>query len=334
MSAAETIRGKSFALLSALASASCGLQEPSVATATGRSDASVASREETRAGQPAARRPINGTKLYVKRVGQGEPILVVHGGPMLEHGYLAGHLQPLSATHELIFFDQRLSGRSAGEVPVESVRLATFVDDIEALRKHLGLGRVHVLGHSWGGLLAMRYAIRYGENLRSLILLDSMSASSKLAKEENELLAARLTYQDKLAAAALRAKPAFVRRESAAIREVLLQSFEVQFHDRSLIDRLQLYVPPDIAARSRQFGAMMVDLKEYDFHAELRRIQVPTLVLYGASEPTARLTGAALHSHLPHSKFVEIEGAGHFPFIEQPAAFHREVAAFLASVLE
>jgi proline iminopeptidase len=105
--------------------------------------------------------PINGTELYVKRIGAGEPVVIVHGGPMLEHGYLLPHLRPLADNHELIFYDQRLSGRSAARVDSASVRIATFVDDIEEIRRSLGLQRMHLLGHSWGGV--ERQAIRATE---------------------------------------------------------------------------------------------------------------------------------------------------------------------------
>lgn len=276
--------------------------------------------------------PINGTELFVKRVGAGKPILIVHGGPILEHGYLVEHLAPLSARFELIFYDQRLSGRSAGEVPADSVRLDTFVDDIEALRVALDLRKIHLIGHSWGGLLAMRYAIKHGDKLRSLILLDSVSASSALWQAENQALAKRISAEQKLTALAIRKTPAFVRREPAAIEKMLLHSFELQFHDPSLIDKLQLYVPPDYSARSRQFGAMGVDLKAFDFHQDLESVEVPTLVLFGAAEPGADLGGAALHRHLPRSKFIKIPAAGHFPFVEQPAAFAAAVLGFLDSV--
>ena len=129
---------------------------------------------------------VNGTELFVKRLGAGEPIVVVHGGPLLEHGYLLEHLEPLAEDYELIFYDQRLSGRSAARADPGSIRLATLVDDIEALREALELGRIHLMGHSWGGMLAMRYAIAHPDNLRSLLLLDSMAASSELWRAEED----------------------------------------------------------------------------------------------------------------------------------------------------
>jgi len=274
-------------------------------------------------------RAVNGTELYVKQVGSGDPIVVVHGGPVLEHGYLLPHLLPLARSHELIFYDQRLSGRSAGTVDSSTVRLSTFVEDIEALRVSLGLGRIVLMGHSWGGLLAMEYAVRYGEHLHALVLLDPMPPSAALWRREQSLLAARVTPPDSADLAALRATEAFAQREPAAVEAALRVSFLPQFHDRTRIDALQLYVPPDYAERSRQFGYMMVDLLRFDLLDSLSAVTVPTLIVYGADEPAADLSGTALVEHLPRARLVTVEGAGHFPFIEQPEAFLSTVEAFL-----
>jgi len=279
-------------------------------------------------------RQINGIELYVKRMGSGEPIVVVHGGPMLEHGYFLPHLAPLAESFELIFYDQRLSGRSAGQVDSASVRLDTLVDDIEALRQSLQLGRVHLMGHSWGGLLAMRYAIQHPENLRSLILLNSMSASSQLWQEEEARLAQRLTVEDSIEIATIRETVAFSNGEPEAIAAILLASFKAQFADRSKIAGLELYVPPDYLNRSRQFGYMIGDLTDFDFFEDLRTISVPTLILYGSAEPAAEISGEALHDAIPTSELVIIQNAGHFPFVEQPDAFLGAVRGFLSSVRE
>jgi len=189
----------------------------------------------------AGLRSINGTELYVKRMGSGPPVVVVHGGPVLEHGYLLPHLEPLARSYELILFDQRLSGRSAGTVDSASVRLHTFVADIEALRQSLGFERIHLLGHSWGGLLAMRYAIAHTERLSSLILVSPMSASAALWQEEERVLAARMTAADSAERAALLADPGLAERRPEAVRRMLLLSFGLQFHDRSRLAELELY---------------------------------------------------------------------------------------------
>ena len=272
---------------------------------------------------------VNGTELYVKRIGSGEPIVVVHGGPMLEHGYLLPHLSSLADTYELIFYDQRLSGRSASHVDSASVRIATFVDDIEEIRRSLDLERIHLMGHSWGGLLAMHYAIEYQENLQSLVLLNSMSAASEIWQEEERLLAQRFTAADSVERQAIRETDAFANQEPDAIAQLLRLSFRLQFHDTSMVNGLQLYVPEDYSDRSMQFGYMMVDLMGFDLHDDLTAVTVPTLILYGSDEPATELGGARLHDRMPNSEWVVIENAGHFPFIEQPAAFTDAVRRFL-----
>ncbi len=274
-------------------------------------------------------RPVNGTELYVKRMGAGPPVIVVHGGPVLEHGYLLPHLTPLAESFELIFYDQRLSGRSDATVDSGSVRLDTFVDDIEALRQSIGFDRIHLLGHSWGGLLALRYAIGHGEHLASLVLVSPMSASSVLWQEEERLLAQRVTAEDSLERDSLRASPALADRRPEAVRQMLLLSFRPQFHDRARIGELELYVPDDYGERSRQFAYMMPDLTSFDFHNELAGVTVPTLLVYGSDEPGRTLGGSALSEHLPNDQFTVIADAGHFPFLEQPRAFLTTVRQFL-----
>lgn len=274
-------------------------------------------------------RSVNGTELWVKRLGAGEPIVVVHGGPLLEHGYLVPYLEPLADDYELVFFDQRLSGRSAPEVDESTVKLSTFAQDIEALRVELGLGPIHLLAHSWGGLLAMRYALEHGEHLRSLILLDSMAASSELWREEEKLVAEKVTEEDRARRQAILASEDFAAGRPAAIEKLLRLSFAAQFHDPSKVDGLRLYVPEDYVERSRRFSALRPDLESFDFHARLAGLEVPALVLYGASEPGAKLGGAALHATLPNSEWVLVPDAGHFPFVEQRDTVLAAVRKFL-----
>ncbi len=286
--------------------------------------------EETAETLPAPElTSVNGTELFVIRVGEGEPIIVVHGGPMLEHGYLLPHLEPLAETHELILYDQRLSGRSAPEVDSASVRLQTYVDDIEALRATLGLGRIHLMGHSWGGLLAMNYAIRYGDNLKSLILLNSMSPSTALWQQEEQALAEFVTDADRAEMQTIRQTEAFAQQRPEAIAELLRTSFKAQFHDRSLINELRIYVPDDYTSRSAQFGYMMADLTGFDLREALTGVDVPTLIIYGAAEPAAEIAGTTLDERLPNSELVVIEKSGHFPFIEQPDTLFAAALEFL-----
>jgi proline iminopeptidase len=277
---------------------------------------------------------VNGTELYVKRVGSGEPIVIVHGGPVMDHSYFLPHLYPLSDRYELIFYDQRASGRSVAEVDSESMRMATFVDDIEGLRAALDLGPIHVLGHSWGGLLAMRAAIRGDVALRSLILVSPMPASAERWQEEEMANGGRITPEDTADRAALRETEGFASGESATLAALLRLSFRPQFHDPGNLSRLNVFVPDDYVARSTTYGALMPDLMQFDHHDALAAVTVPTLIVYGDAEPGADIGGAAIHDRILGSRFVRIPEAGHFSFVEQRERFLREVRRFLVATEE
>ena len=272
---------------------------------------------------------VNGTELYVRRIGEGEPIIVIHGGPLLEHGYFLPHLVPLAETYQLVFYDQRLNGRSAGTVDSASVRIATFVDDIESIRRQLGARRVHVMGHSWGGQLALRYALAHGDRVASLILVSPMPPSTALWQAEGAALSEQTTAADEEAIATMRATPAIAARQPEAIRELLLLTFLPQFADRARADHLALMVPADYGERSRQFGFMMQDLADYDLVPELRRVTARTLVVFGDAEPALALTGRLLVDSIPDARLVAIPTSGHFTFVEQPEAFMQTIRSFL-----
>lgn len=276
--------------------------------------------------------PVRGTELFVRRVGQGEPVLVVHGGPVMEHGYLAPHLDPLSDEFEVIYFDQRVSGRSAGTVDSASLRLDSLAADMGGILDVLGLESSHLLAHSWGGLLALRFAILHPERVRSLTLVSPMAASAELWQREEIALAALATGEHRAAAAALRADPGLMAGDSGAIAALMRHAFRLQFHDPDRASDLELYVPPDYLERSRQFGHLAPDLDGYDFHDEAARLAVPTLILFGEDEPGGDIGGAALAGTIPGAEFVRLPGSGHFPFIETPDAFLSAVRDFITGV--
>lgn len=284
---------------------------------------------------PAARDTVlavNGTELFVHTEGSGEPVMVIHGGPVLDHGYLVAPLRPLTDAFRLVYHDQRLSGRSAGTVDSASVRLDTLVADIEAIRTALGLGRVHLLGHSWGGLLAMRYATLHPETLRSLVLVSPMPPSAALWQEEQRVQAEAMTPGDTAGMGALRSSDAMAAGDPTSVEQLLRLSFRGSFHDPSLADSLDFYIADDYSARSRQFGYMFPDLMGYDLTADLEDLAVPTLLIYGEEEPGARIGRDAIVAAMLHTTAVDIGEAGHFSFMERPTEFLRIVRAFLVGV--
>lgn len=276
---------------------------------------------------------VNGTRLFLHREGRDEggaaPILVVHGGPVLDHGYLVEPLRPLADGHRLVFYDQRLSGRSEGSVDSASVTLENFVADIEAIRRELELGRIHLMGHSWGGLLAMKYALAHPGELRSLILVSPMAPSVELWQREEAAARAAVQPSDTAGRGALRSSEAYERGDPDAIERMLRLSFRSQLAEPSLADSLDFHVGPDYRERSRQFGHLLPELTTYDLTGLLSGLEIPTLVVYGAVESGGARVADTLAALLPRATVEAIPGAGHFSFLERPEAFLSVVRGFL-----
>ncbi len=116
-----------------------------------------------------------GIRLHYQVVGKGvDTLLVLHGGPAFGYSYMAGDLEPLTRQHTLIFYDQRGSGRSTLVTDSAQLDIARQVEDINALLEHFRIERVNLLGHSWGGMLAARYAAAHPEHVAKVILVEPM----------------------------------------------------------------------------------------------------------------------------------------------------------------
>src|SRR5215467_6918590 len=112
----------------------------------------------------------HGVLIYYTTIGRGAPLMIVHGGPGASHDYFLPYLLPLARHNRLIFIDERGSGRSEKLEDPAGYTVENMVEDTEAVRTALGLGKINLLGHSFGGALAQAYALKYQENLAHLIL--------------------------------------------------------------------------------------------------------------------------------------------------------------------
>ena len=124
---------------------------------------------------------IRDASLYVQVTGHGDPLLLMHGGPGLDHVSLTP-FQKLADRHTLVFYDHRCNGRSTG-APVTSMTWDNLTADADALREKLGFERWAVLGHSFGGQVALEYVLRYPERVSRLVLLDTAGDARLVAGE-------------------------------------------------------------------------------------------------------------------------------------------------------
>jgi proline iminopeptidase len=114
-----------------------------------------------------SRIPVGAAELYVREVGKGPAIIVLHGGPDFDQSYLLPEMDRLSDSYRLIYYDQRGRGKSASNVRPEDVTLASDIADLEKLRQYFHLESVTLLGHSWGTVIALEYALKYRSEFRS-----------------------------------------------------------------------------------------------------------------------------------------------------------------------
>src|SRR5210317_531827 len=132
---------------------------------------------------------IRDVSLFVKVIGKGYPLLLMHGGPGMDHTSLLP-LLPCADRFTLIYLDHRCNGRSNG-IPVSSMTWENLTADAEAIRQRLGFEKWAVLGHSFGGMVALEYALRYPQHLSHLLLADTCGESRWAQTNAPQALAAR-----------------------------------------------------------------------------------------------------------------------------------------------
>lgn len=280
-------------------------------------------------GRPDVREgflPVPGAQLYIREVGSGPPLVILHGGPDFNHNYLLPQMDRLSGPFRLIYYDQRGRGKSSGAVAPGDVDIESEIDDLDRLRRHLELDTLSILGHSWGGLLAMEYATRHPARVARMILLNTGPAShtdlmrAREARETHE--AERLAEMRAIAGTSayaegdIAAEAAYYRRHFAG---TLSRTEDLQ----AIVDRLRShFTPKDIlkarAIEQRLYAQTWMS-PGYDLLPKLRRLTVPTLVVHGDRDlfplgGTRKVAEAISGAHL-----VVLNDCGHFAYLERPA---------------
>ena len=271
---------------------------------------------------------LNGTELYVKSMGEGELLVVLHGGPGLGYGYFLPYLEPLAENHHMILYDQRLSGNSVVYVPMRYISLWAFLKDIDAIREYYGAEKVNLLAHSWGSLLAIEYALRYPDYVNKLILSNPTPLGPEYRDSLQAIRLGRMTPEFMQARDSIFSSGRLTERDVSAMEELYRLNYSITLHHPEDIGKVNVYLPDDFYLKRDQLS-LFKGLDRVTYFDLLSRIKAPTLVLRGEHDISIREADQRAVDSLANGELYEFKESGHFPFMEQNEEFIRVVNGFL-----
>ena len=275
--------------------------------------------------------------LYVRELGEGTPVIVVHGGPDFDHEYFLPELDGLADGLRLVYYDQRGRGRSFQQDRRTDVTIESEVADLDVVRRTIGGERVAVLGHSWGVVVALEYALRHPAGLSHLILMNSAPVSSADAAHLRNELARRRTAEETRTMGQLLASPELRAGAIEADAAYYRIHFRGALHRDEvlpdLIGRLRVAFSPAGIVRATEIEHALYEQtwssSGYDLTPHLRALSIPTLVIHGTSDIVPLSIAEHIASSMPDAELVVLADCGHFAFIDQPDEVRRLVMHFL-----
>ena len=267
--------------------------------------------------------------------GSGDNVVfLLNGGPGLPCNYLREPmLRLLEDGYRVVIHDQLGCGASDRPKDPALWTISRYVEEVETVRQSLGLGRVHLLGHSWGGWLSIEYALTYPQALKSLVLSNTCADMPHLVEELNRLRAAlgpeTVAMMQRYEATGMLKHPAY----DAAItilnyRHVLRldewpESARFSFADWNMDVYGTMQGPNEFLYTG--------NLKDWNRIPDLHRITVPTLILCGHHDELPPSSSMRMHHALSNSEITVFPNSSHMPFYEEPEAYFARLRQFLAA---
>ncbi len=285
----------------------------------------------------------NGVMIYYTAFGKGEPLLIVHGGPGASHDYFLPYLLPLARENRLIFIDERGSGRSQKIEDPSGYTVENMVEDVEAVRKELQLGKISLLGHSYGGVLALAYALKYQENLSHLILCSTFPSTKemngvfkKMLDKMTPELRARIETMEK---AGLYGHGRDYEKNRYTSEYMIAAWGEGYFpylyqnHPDPNYDPIANGIMSWDLYREMwgSDGEFVIDgnLKSAEYTDRLSTIKVSTLITAGDNDECDPSLSHEMNQKIAGSKLVIFPKSGHMTFVDQPSLFISTIDGFL-----
>lgn len=282
--------------------------------------------------------PLGDYKIWYQRVGgsassgQQIPLLVLHGGPGVPHNYLENMSQFASETREVIFYDQLGCGNSDQPDDDALWQVERYVAELGQVITWFGFEKVHILGQSWGGMLAMSYALTQPGNIASLVLSNTVSDMPLWVAEANRL------RQDLPPAtqATLLSHEAAGTTDSGEYQQAMMEFYDqhvcrVPMPDYVLYALEHIGRPYFVMNGPSEFH-VIGNFKDWSITDRLGEIQLPTLIISGRYDESTPRINEVLHRGIPGSEWVLLENSSHLSHVEEPNLYFATVNRFLTQV--
>jgi len=275
---------------------------------------------------------INGIKHFIKKIGSGEPLLVLHGGPGMFHDYLVPHFEKLAKNYQVIFYDQRGCGNTDFPQDTSSISTDNFVNDLESIRNHLKIEKLTVAGHSWGAILALNYAKKYPDHLNNLILISPAPSTSEYFDQMFKNMQKKRSDADTKELVKLMSSKNFDKRDPATFLKAISLGDKVNLANQETVN--ELYKPMTFTEASANNLLLVNSIMEkiffdYNITDSMELITCPTLIVIGDLDNVPFASNQLLQDNLPNARLKVLRQACHYPFFEAPKEFNLEVKNFL-----
>jgi proline iminopeptidase len=277
----------------------------------------------------------HGAIIYYVTIGTGPPLVLLHGGPGSTHEYFLPYLLPLARNHQLVLIDERGCGRSQQLEDHAQYNLAAMANDIEAVRMALNLGKIDLLGHSFGGILAQAVAIQHAAGIRRLILACTGSSAARV-NADFERIKNSAGEEVRKQIDALEAR-GIIGADGAQLAEYRKLADQAEAPYNYFIrppawDGAQSPMGWDVLTQiwgAKSDFHIDGNLVGFDFTEALRKLSIPVLIIYGDHDMVSDATAQESRAALAGSVLIKIARSAHMTFVDQNAAFIDAVARFL-----
>lgn len=284
---------------------------------------------------------VNGAKLWTVRVGSGDPIFLIAGGPGGAHPGMRSY-DSLANGHTLIYFDAFGRGKSDTAKDVREYSLKRDIEDLEGLRKAMGFGKITVLGHSYGTVVAQGYAVQYGKNVDHLILVAPFHSYLMWQEnDDNSNHEIRVNYPEVWDTLMVIRKQGYVSSDQLHqdIYGRVPYGFLYGYNPENFVRRgsrpypnpfnTKLYY--QMVGRDGDF-VVGSDIGSFDYRRQLRGLKMPVLIMAGRYDRVAVPWMAVQYKeYCPQARFMLFEKSGHNPQVEEPGKTFKAISDFLES---